>query len=159
MPINHQTRKEYKPITGEELRVLYTAVLNDIQFIKKQQLEITNYVVGGFVAIVLFFNMVVEKIEFIPRLRFILGNILGLVSLIVMVLGICFIYRLEEDYRKSWDRKNRTIWGFTDGFRDILGFLYAPNQNTEKKPSSVVVFYIAAITLGEFLVLVFLFVR
>jgi hypothetical protein len=151
--------KKSRPIADEELRLLYPAVLNDIQFIKKQQVDITNYVVGGLVAIVLFFNMVVEKAEFIPCLRLILCSILGFVSLIILILGILYILKLEDDLKKSWERKRRTILCFTDGFRDILGVPDITSENSEKEPSSTVIFFITAISLAEILVFIFLMVR
>ena len=135
----------------DEIRILYTAVLNDIQFIKKQQVEITNYVVVGLVAVASFFSLLLSSIEFKHITKYILGNFLGLVSLIITAIGIWYINGLEKELKASRMRKRTIILDhFTEEFRDILNFRDSPNT---------VGFFYTAIGLGELLVIIFLCIR
>ncbi len=154
MPIKNQNQMKYKKIEGEELRLLYTAVLSDIQYTKKQQVEITNYVAGIFIVIVLFFDMIRKEVVFIPYIKL----FLSVISVIIMTMGIIYLYKLEKDWQESRNRKDRVIRGFSDGFKDILGFNIRQNSGGKKEADSNFWFFITAICLGELLVLLFLFV-
>lgn len=137
--------EDKKRITGEELRLLYSAILNDIQFIKKQQVEITNYVAGIFIAIVFLFDLISNDVGFVPRLKL----ILIIVSFFVMASGILYLFKLERDLQESRNQKDRAIKEFSEGFKEVLGF---------KGGGSNFWFFVIAIALGEFLVFIFLWV-
>jgi type II secretory pathway component PulL len=115
---------------GEELRLLYTAILEDIQLIKKQQLQVTNYVVGIFITIL--YYMVNQSGNNLVRI------ILFLVSLVVAVFGFLFIHRLENDLKRSREQKTRTIESFSPQFKAAL---YGNNKKEKESPSIKIILY------------------
>lgn len=100
----------------EYWRLLYQIKINDIRYSKKHQwyaFYLTIIAIGG--VITLFFGLKQFKL-LIPDLAF--QIFLTLISSLIGIIGICFIYHYNKQIEHYWDEKNHYITNFPPEIRE-----------------------------------------
>ena len=106
--------KAYAPNVTDELQLLYTALISDIQFYKSQQWSVTNYTVLIYAALI-GISQILE-----PYRIYSLNILLVLVGFLVMVVGIKLICQLDKDYKASRSVKKKVMKKFSCTFKDYI---------------------------------------
>jgi hypothetical protein len=116
--------KTYTYNATEELQILYSSLLNDIQFYKSQQWSITNYTILIQAALV-GISQIFENSHV-----YLLNIFLIILSVLVMLVGLTLLSQFEKDRKASKDVKDKILRHFSPLFNSYLGKIN-PKRNKE----------------------------
>ena len=124
------TLQKYEHNVTEELQLLYTALINDIQFYKSQQWSVTNYTVLIYAALI-GISQILE-----PYRIYSLNILLVLAGFLVMVVGMKLICQLDKDYKTSKDIKDEIMCKFSCTFKDYIKRINNYRDSKEENQST-----------------------
>ena len=137
----------YQYNATSELQILYTSLLNDIQFYKNQQWSITNYIIliqAGLVGM----SKVLENTHF--RM---INFFLIMLSFLIMAVGLILFFQFEEDRKASHEIKKEIVKKFSPQINNYLEKLNdIRNSDGENKSDYIKILLITIISTSPLIV-------